>query len=159
MVNKEHQFIELVPGSEIPQEQISEIVEIFSSQGVSVKLSSSVYIRKSAEELPPILVLVIVAAVSGFVGAMSQDMWEALKRALILGVVPFLKKKWKKDPVIQFQFREDDERIIFHPPTETDALMQEALQKLPSYLENRPKGSGWIFFNRDSHEWEEHTQK
>jgi len=148
--------IYLVPGSEIPEDQVNEVMEILSSEGLPVKLSPSVYALFSAEELPPILVLTIVSAVSGFVGAMTKDMWEGLKRALIVKVVPFLKKKWQKNPEIQLQLREKEHRITIFPPTETDALMKEALDKLPAYLKRRPKCGGYLFYNKGSHGWQEH---
>ena len=151
-----NQVIEVVFGEEIPKEQVDEIMNIFSSEDLPVTLSSSVYIRLSAEELPPILVLIIVSAVSGFIGAIAKDVWDTLKHVLIGEVVPLLKKRWRKDPYVQFQFRYDDERIILHPPTESVELLEEALRKLPEYLEKRQKGSGWLFYNKDSHEWEEH---
>lgn len=144
--------IELIPGSEIPQDQVEEIRRIFVLEGLQLKVSSQVYLRKTEEELPPILVLIIAGLVGGVFGAMGKDIWEALKRG-IGKAFSFLKENWGQNPQIQLQFKEEDSRIIVNFPTEDENLIQEAISKLPDYLDKRPKGSAWMWFDKDSHEW------
>lgn len=146
--------IELIPGREIPPNQVEEIKEMFLSEGVPITISSSVYIRKGMEILSPILIFTFGALAGGFLGAIGQDAWKAFKRAL-QKAIGLLTKHWRQTPRIMLRFEENGERIIVNLPTESDALMRESLDKLPAYLDKRPKGPAWIVFDRDSHEWKE----
>ncbi len=145
--------IELIPGREIPKEQVEEIQEIFWSEGISIKVSDSVYIRKALEEMPPILILAIGALAGGFLGAVGKDLWEAFKKGINRAIL-LLKQKWGRNPEVQLQVDQEDSRIIINLPTEAEDLIEEAMSKLPTYLDERPRGSAWIIFNKDSHQWE-----
>lgn len=145
--------IELIPGRAIPKEQVEEIQDFFSSEGIPIKVSASVYIRKSLEEMPPILVFTFGALAGGFLGAVGKDSWEAFKRGVNRAIL-LLKKKWGRNPQVQLQVDHEDSRIIINLPTEAEDLIEEAMNKLPAYLDKRPKGSAWITFNKDIHQWE-----
>lgn len=147
--------IELIPGREIPKQQVDEIQEIFSSEGIPIRVSDSVYIRKALEEMPPILIFAIGALAGGFLGAVGRDLWEALKRGLNKAI-QLLEKKWGRNPQVELRIDQEDSRIIINLPTEAEDLLEEAMSKLPVYLDERPKGSAWIGFNEDSHQWESH---
>lgn len=133
-------------------EMADEIQQVFSSEGVSVALSSSVYVREPID-LPPLLVFALGDSAGRFVAAMAGDLWAAFRRGLVRTVLLF-NMKWGQTPEIQLRFKEDDGSIIINLPHGTEELIEEALSKLPSYLEECPKGIGWIIYDRDSQQWE-----
>lgn len=133
-------------------ELAEEIQQVFSSEGVSVALSSSVYVREPTD-LPPLLVFVLGDSAAGFVAAMVGDLWTAFRRGLVRTVLLFEMKRGQI-PEIQLRFKEDDSSIIINLPHGSEELIEEALSKLPTYWEELPRGGGWIVYNEDSNRWE-----
>lgn len=68
--------IELVPWSQLESQEVRHVQQLFSSEGISINVSSSVYVRKAAE-VPPIIQIVIVAPfvwfAKGFFTRMGEE--------------------------------------------------------------------------------------
>lgn len=149
--------IELVPWSQLESQEVEHIQQLFSLEGVSVNVSSSVYVRKAAE-VPPIIQVVIVVPfvwfAKGFFTRMGEDTWEGLKRGL-KKAHDYLRGRYKQDPDKELCFRYEEQRIRISLPRENDERLSEALSKLPEYLERRTGDETWIVYDKEAHKWHE----
>lgn len=149
--------IELVPWSQLESQEVRHVQQLFSSEGISINVSSSVYVRKAAE-VPPIIQIVIVAPfvwfAKGFFTRMGEDTWEGLKRGLKKSH-SYLRGRYKQDPDKELCFRHEERRIRISLPRENEERLSEALGKLPEYLEHRTGDETWIVYDEEAHEWHE----
>lgn len=146
---------ELVPWSQLKQEEVEYIQQLFSSEGLPIRVSSSFYVRKAAEVPPIIQIVVIVPFIwfaKGFFTRMGEDTWEGLKRGL-KKVHNYLRERYERDPDKEICFQHDDERIIVSLPREDDERLSEALERLPQYLEEQRSKETWIVYDEDKREW------
>lgn len=147
--------IELVPWSQLKQEEVQHLQQIFISEGLAMNVSSSVYLRKAVGIPPIIQVLILVPFFwfsQGFFTEMGRDSWEALKRG-IKKAHRYLREKYHQDPDKELCFRQEDQRIIVSLPREDDKQLSEALDKLPEYLETWSGEKSWIVYDEVTHEW------
>ena len=147
--------IELVPWSQLKQEEVQHLQQIFISEGLAIDLSSSIYLRK-AEGVPPIIQILIWVPFfwfsQGFFTEMGRDSWDALKWG-VKKAHKYLKEKYHQDPDKGICFRQEDQRIIISLPRKDDERLSEALDKLPEYLERWSGETTWIVYDEVIHEW------
>ena len=147
--------MELVPWSQLKEQEVQHLQKIFISEGVTIDISSSIYLRK-AEGIPPIIQILILVPFfwfsQGFFTEMGRDTWDALKQG-IKSAHKYLKEKYQQDPDKEICFQQDEQRILIILPREDDELLSEALDKLPKYLETLSSETGWIVYDKVTHEW------
>ena len=147
--------IELVPWSQLKQEEVQNLQEIFISEGLKLDVSSYVYIRK-AEGIPPVFQIIIWVPFfwfsQGFFTEMGRDCWNAIKGGF-KKAHEYLSDKYHQDPDKELCFRKEDQQIRVTLPRENDMLISEALDKLPEYLENWNGEPIWIMYDKNTREW------